>query len=143
MNAIQVMRQRAAKAGRLKNNDKLRVASAAAPQGYAPSPDMQPVYGGPAVIEPPPQYITIEPVQPDVVYVPAYDPQVIYGAARAGVPRLCLRAAGAGGAGLQRRPAGRGGCAGLRRRRGGGQRLRAARLGLELVEHELGRPARP
>ena len=32
MNAIQVMRQRAAKAGRLKNNDKLRVASAATPR---------------------------------------------------------------------------------------------------------------
>jgi hypothetical protein len=80
MNAIQVMRQRAAKAGRLKNNDKLRVASAATPQNYAPAPDMQPVYGGPAVIEAPPELITIEPVQPDVVYVPAYDPQVIYGA---------------------------------------------------------------
>jgi hypothetical protein len=37
------------------------------------------VYGGPAVIEAPPQLITIEPVQPDVVYVPSYDPQVIYG----------------------------------------------------------------
>ncbi|SCX39827.1 DUF3300 domain-containing protein [Variovorax sp. EL159] len=80
MNAIQVMRQRASKAGRLKNNDKLRVASAATPQNYAPAPDMQPVYAGPAVIEPPPQLITIEPVQPDVVYVPSYDPEVIYGA---------------------------------------------------------------
>ncbi|MGE8202305.1 MAG: DUF3300 domain-containing protein, partial [Variovorax sp.] len=80
MNAIQVMRQRAAKAGRLKNNDKLRVVSAATPQNYAPAPDSQAAYySGPAVIEPPPQYITIEPVQPDVVYVPAYDPQVIYG----------------------------------------------------------------
>jgi len=82
MNAIQVMRQRAAKAGRLKNNDKLRVATAATtpPQNYAPAPDSQAVYySGTPVIEAPPQYITIEPVQPDVVYVPAYDPQVIYG----------------------------------------------------------------
>ncbi len=67
MNAIQVMRQRASSAGRLKNNNRIRVASAATPQNYAPAPDMQPVYAGPAVIEPPPQLITIEPVQPDVV----------------------------------------------------------------------------
>ena len=79
MNAIQVMRQRAAKAGRLKNNDKMRVVTAAPPPNYAPAPDMQPVYAGPAVIEAPQEFITIEPVQPDVVYVPAYDPQVIYG----------------------------------------------------------------
>ena len=58
MNAIQVMRQRASAAGRLKNNNKLRVASAATPQNYTPAPDMQPVYAGPAVIEPPPQLIT-------------------------------------------------------------------------------------
>jgi hypothetical protein len=79
MNAIQVMRQRASAAGRLKNNDKLRVASAATPRNYTPAQDMQPVYAGPAVVEPPPQFITIEPVQPDVVYVPSYDPQRIYG----------------------------------------------------------------
>jgi hypothetical protein len=79
MNAIQVMRQRASAAGRLKNNDKLRVASAATPRNYAPAPDMQPVYAGPAVVEPPPQFITIEPARPDVVYVPSYDPQRIYG----------------------------------------------------------------
>jgi len=79
MNAIQVMRQRAAKAGRLKNNDKMRVVTAAPPPNYAPAPDVQPVYAGPAVIEAPQEFITIEPVQPDVVYVPAYDPQVIYG----------------------------------------------------------------
>jgi hypothetical protein len=79
MNAIQVMRQRASAAGRLKNNDKLRIASAATPRNYTPAPDMQPVYAGPAVVEAPPQLITIEPVQPDVVYVPSYDPQRIYG----------------------------------------------------------------
>ena len=79
MNAIQVMRQRASAAGRLKNNDKLRVASAATPRNYAPAPDVQPVYAGPAVVEPPPQFITIEPARPDVVYVPSYDPQRIYG----------------------------------------------------------------
>lgn len=79
MNAIQVMRQRASAAGRLKNNDKLRIASAATPRNYTPAQDMQPVYAGPAVVEAPPQLITIEPVRPDVVYVPSYDPQRIYG----------------------------------------------------------------
>ncbi|MDQ0586955.1 DUF3300 domain-containing protein [Variovorax paradoxus] len=79
MNAIQVMRQRAQAAGRLKTNNRLRVASAATPRNYAPAPDVQPVYAGPAVVEPPPQFITIEPAQPDVVYVPSYDPQRIYG----------------------------------------------------------------
>ena len=79
MNAIQVMRQRASAAGRLKNNNRLRVASAATPQNYTPAPDVQPIYAGPAVIEPPPQLITIEPAQPDVVYVPSYDPERIYG----------------------------------------------------------------
>jgi hypothetical protein len=47
MNAIQVMRQRASKAGRLKNNDKLRVASAATPRDYVPAPDMQPCTAAP------------------------------------------------------------------------------------------------
>ena len=79
MNAIQVMRQRASAAGRLKNNDKLRVASATAPPHYTPTPDVRPVYAGPALVEPPSQFITIEPAQPDVVYVPSYDPQRIYG----------------------------------------------------------------
>jgi len=80
MNAIQVMRQRASSSGHLRNTGKLRVASAATPPNYAPAPSMQAVYAGPAVIQPPPQLITIEPAQPDVVYVPSYDPQVIYGA---------------------------------------------------------------
>lgn len=30
------------------------------------------------MIEPPEELITIEPVQADVVYVPRYDPQVVY-----------------------------------------------------------------
>jgi hypothetical protein len=80
MNAIQVMRQRASKAGKLKNTQQLRVASGSGPAtGYSPGPTTEVRYAGPIVVEPPPQYITIEPAQPDVVYVPHYDPRDIYG----------------------------------------------------------------
>ncbi|MDQ8001999.1 MAG: DUF3300 domain-containing protein, partial [Pseudomonadota bacterium] len=79
MNAIQVMRQRAQKAGELKSSKQLRVAQASsAPPMYSGSAP-PPSYGGPVIVEPPPTYITIEPAQPDVVYVPAYDPRVAYG----------------------------------------------------------------
>jgi Protein of unknown function (DUF3300) len=54
MNAIQVMRQRAKKAGTLKSNDRIHVTDK---------------HG----------YITIDEVQPEDVYVPAYDPWVVYG----------------------------------------------------------------
>ena len=57
LNAIQAMRQRASRAGKLKSTPKLRVATASGPSGY----------------------ITIAPAQPDLVYVPSYDPQAIYG----------------------------------------------------------------
>ena len=79
MNAIQVMRQRAARAGQLKSTPQLKVASGSPQVAYTPSPNAPAVYGGQAVVEAPPQYITIAPAQPDVVYVPAYDPQRIYG----------------------------------------------------------------
>ena len=86
MNAIQVMRQRASRAGQLRSTPKLRVATASAPANYTPDPNAPVYYAGPAVIEPPPQYITIEPAQPDVVYVPSYDPEVIYGEPVAAYP---------------------------------------------------------
>ncbi|RZI92427.1 MAG: DUF3300 domain-containing protein, partial [Variovorax sp.] len=80
MNAIQVMRSRASKAGKLKSTKQLRVASGSAPvAGYEPDPNAQAYYNGPVIVEPPPQYITIEPAQPDLVYVPSYDPREIYG----------------------------------------------------------------
>ena len=81
MNAIQVMRQRAQKAGQLKSSKQLRVAQAgSAPPAYhaAPGP-AAPVYGGPVIVEPPQSFITIEPSEPDLVYVPAYDPREAYG----------------------------------------------------------------
>lgn len=55
MNAVQVMRARAKAAGNLKSNDREKVET----QG---------------------QTIVIEPANPDVVYVPAYDPWLVYGA---------------------------------------------------------------
>ena len=84
MNAIQVMRQRAASSGNLKNNRQLRVAvrprvQQEPPAYYAPPPDEPLVYAGPEMIPPPPETIVIEPAEPDVVYVPAYDPGVVYG----------------------------------------------------------------
>lgn len=82
LNAVQVMRQRAQAAGHLKSNRQMVVTTAppvATPQ-YVPAPDAPLIYDGPAVIPPPPETIVIEPAQPDVVYVPAYNPAVVYGA---------------------------------------------------------------
>ncbi|WCM89576.1 DUF3300 domain-containing protein [Acidovorax sp. NCPPB 3576] len=83
MNAIQVMRSRATKAGTLKSSPHLRVATVtAAPPSPPPPADLQqPVvmYSGPAVVVPPPAYISIEPADVQAVYVPRYDPQVVYG----------------------------------------------------------------
>ncbi len=82
MNAIQVMRERATQAGTLRSSPKLRVVTAAAP---APQPapatvtPAVPLYAGPAVVAPPPSVIAIEPAEPATVYVPHYDPQVVYG----------------------------------------------------------------
>ncbi|HEM7883009.1 TPA: DUF3300 domain-containing protein [Burkholderia cenocepacia] len=84
MNAIQVMRQRAQKSGHLRSSGQLRVtqvaqAAQAAPAGYTPATDAPVVYSGPAIVPPPEQAIEIEPAQPDVVYVPSYNPTVVYG----------------------------------------------------------------
>ncbi|CAB5721376.1 Transcription initiation factor TFIID, subunit TAF12 (also component of histone acetyltransferase SAGA) [Delftia tsuruhatensis] len=82
MNAIQVMRQRAYKAGTLRDSSRLKVA-VATPDAPSPAPppageslsSMLPV----PVIDTPPQFIEISPAQPDTVYVPQYDPGVVYG----------------------------------------------------------------
>lgn len=81
MNAIQVMRQRAQASGHLRSGSQLRVTQVApaAPANYAPPADAPVVYGGPAIIPPPEQAIEIEPAQPDVVYVPSYNPTAVYG----------------------------------------------------------------
>ncbi|MCA3844790.1 MAG: DUF3300 domain-containing protein [Burkholderia sp.] len=81
MNAIQVMRQRAQKSGHLRSGGQMRVTQAAqaAPAGYTAATDTPVVYAGPAIVPPPEQAIEIESTQPDVVYVPSYNPTVVYG----------------------------------------------------------------
>jgi hypothetical protein len=64
-NAIQVLRARADAAGNLKTCNEQRVTKVAA----TPSPG----YVGP------PEYIVIEPVVPDYIYVPVYDPVIVFG----------------------------------------------------------------
>ena len=63
--AIQVLREKAEAAGNLKSTKEQRVKRVAAPQ---PSPG----YAGPS------EYIVIEPQKPEVIYVPVYDPIVVY-----------------------------------------------------------------
>ncbi|VWC99988.1 hypothetical protein BLA18112_03917 [Burkholderia lata] len=81
MNAIQVMRQRAQTSGHLRSGGQMRVTQVAqaAPTGYTPATDAPVVYAGPAVVPPPAQAIEIESAEPDVVYVPSYNPTVVYG----------------------------------------------------------------
>lgn len=71
MNSIQVMRARAYECGNLKSSPQLKVVRAPA----SPVPA-----AGPVVVAPPPQTIVIEPAEPAVVYVPVYNPTVVYGA---------------------------------------------------------------
>jgi hypothetical protein len=74
MNAVQRLRQKAQQAGNLKSNEQIKV-STAAPE---PTPASTTVVVKQST--PPPQVIVIEPAQPSVVYVPAYNPTVVYGA---------------------------------------------------------------
>ena len=83
MNAIQLLRSRARQSGNLKTSQQLRVSTVVRPSepAYATrGASYPPVYDGPAVIAPPPQTIVIEPAAPDIVYVPHYNPTVVYGA---------------------------------------------------------------
>ena len=76
MNAIQAMRLRAQQSGNLKTSPKMRVTSSprlAPPPDYA---DESAYY----VIPPPSETIVIESAQPDIVYVPDYNPALVYGA---------------------------------------------------------------
>jgi len=68
--SIQRLRARADASGNLKPSDQVRVKRIPPPP---PPADL-------AVGEPlPPEYIAIEPVQPDVLFVPVYDPFLVYG----------------------------------------------------------------
>jgi hypothetical protein len=72
MEAIQRLRARAQAEGNLKSTPEQKVAVEPAPASAPP-----PAPGQPA---PPTQIITIEPANPQVVYVPSYNPTVVYGA---------------------------------------------------------------
>ncbi len=78
MNAVQVMRQRAQQAGNLKSNQQQNVTVENQAPGAAPPPDTSSA-PAPTIVQPPPQTIIIQPAQPQVVYVPTYNPTVVYG----------------------------------------------------------------
>lgn len=67
--SIQTLRAKAEATGNLKDSKELKVKKVKAPA---------PRSGVTAVVEEP-EYIEIEPAEPDVVYVPVYDPVVVYG----------------------------------------------------------------
>lgn len=72
LNAVQIMRQRAQASGHLHSTPQQQVQVA---RHVVVTPILDE-----GRIPPPSQVITIEPAQPDVVYVPRYDPGVVYGA---------------------------------------------------------------
>jgi len=74
LNAIQVMRQRARAHGSLADTPQQKIRVVETPQ-----PTTTTVVEERRVVEPPAQTIEIEPAEPDVVYVPRYDPDVVYG----------------------------------------------------------------
>ena len=80
MNAVQVMRQRAYQAGNLKSNQQQNVTVQNQAPGAAPPPTPEGEEQQTTVVQPPPQTIIIQPAQPTVVYVPTYNPTVVYGA---------------------------------------------------------------
>ncbi|AQT63203.1 hypothetical protein B0W01_03860 [Serratia marcescens] len=73
MNAIQVMRQRAASQGTLKNTPQQRIVVAPTTRYVEQQSYRQSVVAAPG------ETIVIEPSQPDTVYVPHYDPWEAYG----------------------------------------------------------------
>lgn len=92
MNAVQVMRQRAYQAGNLKNTPQQNVTvqnqapSSAPVQSSAEVQQVASEGGQTTVVQAPPQTIVIQPSQTDVVYVPQYNPTVVYGAPVAPYP---------------------------------------------------------
>jgi len=86
MNAVQVMRQRSYQSGNLKSNQQQNVSVQNQAPGAAPAPASSGEAQTTVVVQPPPQTIVIQPAQPDVVYVPTYNPTVVYGAPVAPYP---------------------------------------------------------
>ena len=84
MVAVQRLRAQAQTTGNLKSTAEQTVtveAAAAAPAG-APAPPPAPAQASPQVVvqQAPPTIITIVPTNPQVIYVPTYNPTVVYGA---------------------------------------------------------------
>jgi len=80
MNPVQVMRQRAYQSGNLKSNRQQSVTVQNQAPGSAPSSPASSGQPQVTVVQPPPQTIVIQPAQPQVVYVPTYNPTAVYGA---------------------------------------------------------------
>ena len=81
MNAVQVMRQRAYDAGNLKSNQQQSVSvQNQAPGSAPPSAEAGSTAPQTTIVQPPAQTIIVQPAQPQVVYVPTYNPAVVYGA---------------------------------------------------------------
>ena len=76
MDSVQRLRGRAQQAGNLKSNDQISVST----QAPEPAPAAAPQTVVVQQAAPPPQMIVIAPAQPSVVFVPAYNPTVVYGA---------------------------------------------------------------
>ncbi len=74
LNAIQVMRERAAQRGSLRTSPQQRVTTQS-----VTTTEVQQGEDDSTVVPPPRQVIEIEPAQEDTVYVPSYDPGVVYG----------------------------------------------------------------
>jgi len=72
MNAVQRLRAKAQAAGHLESNQQQTIATEAAPPPATPPPANAP--------PPPAQIITIQPANPQIVYVPTYNPTMVYGA---------------------------------------------------------------
>ena len=79
-NAIQQLRSKAQATGSLKSSQELNVTTVAA--DTPPPPPAPPPPGvDPSMLPPPPpaDYISIEPTDPGLYYVPIYDPTLVYG----------------------------------------------------------------
>ncbi len=75
MDSVQRLRQKAQAAGNLKSNEQVTVSMQAPEVG----PDAAPQTVVVQQAAPPPQVIVIQPAQPSVVFVPSFNPTVVYG----------------------------------------------------------------
>ena len=72
LDSVQRLRAKAKEAGNLKSNDQQKVS-------VQPAEAAAPAQSTTTVVTPPTQVIVIEPADPQVVYVPTYNPTVVYG----------------------------------------------------------------